>query len=49
LELTDEADQWYVKAALVKLAAEFQKRAERLEHSNEGPKASGGPKVFAPY
>jgi hypothetical protein len=37
LELTDEANQWYVKSALVQLAAEFQKRAERLERSNEGP------------
>jgi hypothetical protein len=36
LELTNEADQWYVKTALLKLAAEFQKRAERLERSNEG-------------
>jgi hypothetical protein len=36
LELTSEADQWYVKTALLKLAAEFQKRAERLERSNEG-------------
>jgi hypothetical protein len=35
LELTDEAKQWYVKAALLQLAAEFQRRAERLEHSNE--------------
>jgi len=37
LELTDEANQWYVKSALMQLAAEFQKRAERLERSNEGP------------
>ena len=35
LELTDEAKQWYVKAALLQLAAEFQRRAERLEDSNE--------------
>jgi hypothetical protein len=34
LELTDEANQWYVKTALLQLAAEFQKRAERLERSN---------------
>jgi hypothetical protein len=31
LRLMSEADQWYVKTALLKLAAEFQKRAERLE------------------
>jgi hypothetical protein len=37
LELTDEANQWYVKTALLQLAAELQKRAERLERSNEGP------------
>jgi hypothetical protein len=37
LELTDEANQWYVKAALLQLAAEFQRRAEKLEHSHEGP------------
>ena len=36
LELTNEADEWYVKTALLQLAAEFQKRAERLERSNEG-------------
>jgi hypothetical protein len=35
LELTNEADQWYVKTALLQLAVEFQKRAERLELSNE--------------
>jgi hypothetical protein len=35
LELTDEANEWYVKTALLQLAAEFQRRAERLEHSNE--------------
>jgi hypothetical protein len=35
LELMNEANQWYVKTALLKLAAEFQKRAERLERSNE--------------
>ena len=37
LELTDEDNQWYVKTALLKLAAEFQKRAERLERLNESP------------
>ena len=31
LELTDEANEWYVKTALLQLAAEFQRRAERLE------------------
>jgi hypothetical protein len=31
LKLMAEADQWYVKSALLKMAAEFQKRAERLE------------------
>jgi hypothetical protein len=36
LELMDEANVWYVKTALLKLATEFQKRAERLERSNEG-------------
>jgi hypothetical protein len=36
LELTNEADQWYVKTALLQLAVEFQKRAERLERPNEG-------------
>jgi hypothetical protein len=35
LELMNEANQWYVNTALLKLAAEFQKRAERLERSNE--------------
>jgi hypothetical protein len=35
LELTNEADEWYVKTALLQLAAEFQKRAERLERSKE--------------
>ena len=33
LELSDEANQWYVKTALLQLAAEFLKRAERLERS----------------
>jgi hypothetical protein len=37
LELTNEANPWYVKTALVRLAEEFQRRAERLEHPNEGP------------
>ena len=36
LELTNEADQWYVKTALLQLAVEFQMRAERLERSNKG-------------
>ena len=35
LELMNEANQWYVKTALMKLATEFQKRAERLERPNE--------------
>lgn len=35
LELMGEANLWYVKTALLKLATEFQKRAERLERSNE--------------
>jgi hypothetical protein len=35
LELTNETHQWYVKTALLQLAVEFQKRAERLERSNE--------------
>src|SRR5436190_15659851 len=35
LELTNETDQWYVKTALLQLAAEFQKRAERLERSTQ--------------
>jgi hypothetical protein len=36
LELRNEADQWYVKTALLQLAVEFQKRADRLERSTEG-------------
>ncbi len=32
LELTKEANDWYVNTALLELAAEFQKRAEKLEH-----------------
>ena len=35
LELTIKTTQWYVKTALLQLAVEFQKRAERLERSNE--------------
>ena len=35
LDLMNEANLWYVKTALRKLAAEFQRRAERLERSNE--------------
>jgi hypothetical protein len=31
LKLMAETDQWYVKTALLKMAAEFQRRAERLE------------------
>ena len=31
LELTNKPNEWYVKAALLDLAAEFQKRAEKLE------------------
>ena len=35
LVLMNEAKQWYMKTALLKLAAEFQRRAERLERSDE--------------
>jgi len=31
LELVDQAQQWYVRMALLKLATEFKKRAEDLE------------------
>ena len=33
LELTNEANEWYVKTALLQLAAEFQRRAEKLEQA----------------
>lgn len=49
LELCDEADQWYVKAALLKLAAEFQQRAERLERSNERSDTAGAIRSIRPY
>jgi hypothetical protein len=31
LELVDQAKQWYVRMALLELAAEFKKRADDLE------------------
>ena len=31
LELVDQAQQWYVRMALLELAAEFKKRADDLE------------------
>ena len=31
LELMKEPNEWYVRAALLKLAAEFRKRAEETE------------------
>ena len=31
LELVDQAKQWYVRMALLQLAAEFKKRADNLE------------------
>jgi hypothetical protein len=31
LKLSDEAKEWYVRMALLQLAAEFKKRAEALE------------------
>jgi hypothetical protein len=33
LDLTKEANEWYVKMALLELAAVFNKRAKILEHS----------------
>ena len=32
LELMKEANEWYVRTALLELAVEFQKRAQKLEH-----------------
>jgi hypothetical protein len=32
LTLLEEAKEWYVRMALLKLAAEFKKRAEDLEY-----------------
>jgi hypothetical protein len=37
LELTKVPNEWYVKTALVKMAIEFRKRAERLEYDEQGP------------
>jgi hypothetical protein len=31
LELMKEPSEWYVRAALLELAAEFRKRAEKIE------------------
>ena len=31
LELMKEANEWYVRTALLELAVEFQKRAQKLE------------------
>jgi hypothetical protein len=31
LKLTNEANEWYVRMALLQLASEFKKRAENLE------------------
>jgi hypothetical protein len=31
LKLVDEANEWYIRMALLQLAAEFKKRAENLE------------------
>ena len=31
LELMKEPNEWYVRAALLELAAEFRKRAEKIE------------------
>jgi hypothetical protein len=33
LELTNEANEWYVRIALVELAAAFRKRAQELERT----------------
>jgi hypothetical protein len=33
LELTNKDKEWYVKTALLQLAAEFRRRAEKLEHT----------------
>jgi hypothetical protein len=35
LELTNEANEWYVKKALLELAVEFRRRAEKLERANQ--------------
>jgi hypothetical protein len=32
LEGVNEAKEWYVRMALLRLASEFEKRAENLEH-----------------
>jgi hypothetical protein len=33
VELTNEPNEWYVKTALLLLAAEFRRRAEKLERT----------------
>ena len=33
VELTNEPNEWYVKTALLQLAAEFRRRAEKLERT----------------
>jgi hypothetical protein len=35
LELTNEANEWYVKKALLELAVEFRRRAEKLERADQ--------------
>jgi hypothetical protein len=46
LELMNEAKLWYMKTALLKLAAEFQRRAERLERSDESLANCGQPRLI---
>jgi hypothetical protein len=41
LELTDEANQWYVKTALLQLAAEFQRRPRGWNARTQASEASG--------
>jgi hypothetical protein len=33
LELLNEPNEWYVRAALLELAQEFRKRAEKIERT----------------
>jgi hypothetical protein len=35
LELTNGTNEWYVKKALLELAVEFRRRAEKLERANQ--------------
>jgi predicted adenine nucleotide alpha hydrolase (AANH) superfamily ATPase len=35
LELLNEPNEWYVSAALLELAQEFRKRAEKIERTDE--------------